>query len=196
MRQLALILFIAASVSGQTPTGYTPLTSSERWEHYVHKTFLSPGLYFASLGEAGGLQLSKDPPEWGKGFTGYEKRAVTVYATYAFQYTVQDATAAAFGYDPRYIHCDCKGTGRRLAHVVLWSFLTKNNEGNTRFNAPFIAGAYAGGMLPYLWYPGRYSPFKDGLRDGNQELGITVGTNLFREFAPELRRFFGFRSAP
>jgi hypothetical protein len=196
MRPLIVFIFVAASLGAQTSLTYTPLTASERWEHYRHETFLSPGIYLAALAAAGGTQLAKDPPEWGQGLDGYGKRAASFLATYAIQSTVHEGAAAALGYDPRYLHCDCKGGGRRLVHALVWSFLTKNEEGRTRFNSPTIAGAYAGGMIPYLWYPSRYSPLKDGSREGSQEVGIIMGVNIFREFGPELKRFFRLTSNP
>lgn len=196
MRAALIIAFTATALFAQTPPAvpYTPLTSDQRWEQYWHDTFLSPGLYFATLGYAAGAQIDKRPPEWGRGMDAYGKRAGTFLATYAIQYTVRDAGAAALGYDPRYIHCECKGAGRRLVHAFAWSFLAKDDHGRTRFNSPMLAGAYAGEMIPYFWYPKRYSPLKDGFRDGSQEVGITVGLNIFREFTPELRRLF--RTAP
>jgi hypothetical protein len=196
MRPLALILFLAARLPAQTPTAYLPLDSSQRWEHYWHNTFLYPGLYFAALGVAGGMQLTKDPPEWGQGLAGYSKRAGTFFATYAIQDAVHEAGDAALGYDPRYIHCECKGGVRRIAHAVAWSFLTKNDQGRTRFNAPVVAGAYASEIVPYLWYPTRYSPLKDGFRGGSQEIGITVGLNIIREFGPEFKRLFRVTPSP
>ena len=196
MRPFALIPFLGTTLPAQIPTAYTPLTSSQRWEHYWHSTFLYPGLYFAAFGAAGGTQLVKDPPEWGQGLPGYGKRAGTFFASYAIQYTVQEAADAALGYDPRYIHCECKGGVRRVAHAFVWSFLTKNDQGHTRFNAPVLAGAYAGEIVPYLWYPSRFSPLKDGFRGGSQEVDITVGINIIREFGPELKRFFRVTPSP
>jgi hypothetical protein len=175
---------------------YVPLTSGQRWDHYLHQTLLSPGIYLASLAAAGGEQLAKDPPEWRQGTEGYAKRAGSLFATFAIQASVQEGTAAALGYDPRRLRCECQGGGRRLAHAFAWSLLTKNEAGATRFNFPVVAGAYAGGMLPLLWYPDRYSPLKDGFRRGSQQLGFAVGANLIAEFSPELKRFFRRKPTP
>jgi hypothetical protein len=196
MRPIVFLALIAASLPAQTNSAYAPLTSSERWDYYWHSTFLSPGLYMASLAEAGGAQLAKDPPEWRRGVAGYSKEAGTIFASYAVQFSVEQGAEAALHYDPRYQRCECQGGFHRLAHAMLWSFLTKNNEGQTRFNAPVVAGAYAGGMIPFLWYPNRFSALKDGTRLGTQEIGLHVGVDLLREFSPELRRLFRFRSNP
>ncbi len=188
---------LAAGLSAQTPiAAYAPLTSSQRWDHYLHQTLLSPGIYLASLAAAGGSQLAKDPPEWRQGVEGYSKRAGSLLATFSIQASVQEGAAAALRYDPRHLRCECHGFGRRLAHGLLWSFLTKNDEGQTRFNFPVVGGAYAAGMIPMLWYPDRYSPLKDGFRRGSQQLGFSVGANLIVEFSPELKRFFRIKSAP
>lgn len=191
-RIFILCALLSICLSGQTLAPYSPLTASQRWDYYLSESLLSPGLYLAALGAAGGAQLDKDPPEWGQGIDGYARRAGSLLATFAIHTTVYQASDAALRYDPRYLHCDCKG-GRRLAHAFVWSFLTKNDEGKTRFNFPVFAGAYASGMIPFLWFPDRYSPLKDGFREGSQQLGFTVGINVVREFSPELKRFFRLR---
>jgi hypothetical protein len=196
MRLIVFSLCLAAGLTAQTNSAYIPLTSNERWDYYWHRTFLSPGLYLASLAEAGGAQLAKDPPEWTRGVEGYSKGAGTIFASYAVQFSVEQGGEAALHYDPRYQRCECKGGARRLEHALLWSFLTKNDQGQTRFNSPVVAGAFAGGMIPFLWYPDRFNPLKDGTRLGTQELGLHVGVDLIREFSPELRRLFRFRSNP
>jgi len=188
---LVLAALGSATLFAQTPpTAYTPLTAGERWEHYWNETFLSPGLYFAAFGAASGAQLANDPPEWGQGFKGYSHRTGSLFATFTIQATVHEAASAALHYDPRYLRCHCQGGGRRLRHAVVWSLLTKNDEGQTRFDLPVLAGAYASGIIPILWYPDRYSPWKDGFRLGSQQLGFSVGVNVIKEFGPELRRIF------
>jgi hypothetical protein len=197
MRLIALFVCLSAWASAQSPIAtYAPLTPGQRWYHYLHQTVLSPGIYLASFAAAGGSQLAKDPPEWGQGIDGYSKRTATLFATFSIQATVQEGAAAALGYDPRHLRCECQGAGRRLAHGLLWSFLTKNDEGQTRFNVPVVAGAYAAGMIPMLWYPERYSPLRDGFRRGSQQLGFSVGANLMAEFSPEIKRFFRRKSIP
>lgn len=195
-RCAALTIICGGGLLAQAPTPYTPLLSDQRWDYYWHETYLSPGIYLAALGNAGGGQFRNDPPEWGQGVEGYSKRAGSAFATFSIQVAVHHAAAAALHYDPRYFRCACKGFGPRLGHAFVWSFLTKNEEGETRFNAPVVAGAYAGGMIPYFWYPARYSPLKDGFRAGNQELGVVVGIAIIKEFSPELKRVFHPRANP
>jgi len=196
LRFCLFILVPGALLFGQSSPppvpAYKPLSGAERWHRYWKDTILSPGLYFAATGAASGSQLAHDPPEWHQGAKGYARRSASLLGLFTIQETVAQAGAAALGYDPRYIQCECRGFFRRSGHAILWTFLTKNEQGSTRFNLPALAGAYGSGMLSTYWYPPRYNPLSDGVRVGNQQVGFDVGVNLIREFSPELKKFFRF----
>lgn len=190
-----VVLCQTPSTALLTPLNYQPLTRHQRWHRYGQDTILSPGLYFGSAGAASGAQLGNDPPEWGQGAAAYGKRTASILGTFLIQETVAQGGAALLGYDPRYLHCDCRGFWRRSGHAVKWSFLTKNTEGKTRLDVPSLASAYAAGMLSTYWYPARFNPLTDGVRNGNQQEAFTIGVNILKEFSPELKRLFRRRRA-
>ncbi len=167
---------------------YMPLSNEQRWDRYWDQTFLSPGLYFASLGAASGAQLAHDPPEWRQGIAGYGRRAASQFGIFTIQTTVHEAGAAALGYEPRYLRCDCTGGWRRAGHAAKMSLLTVNREGKMRPDLPTLAGAYGSGMLSMYWYPARYHPLSDGVRAGNMQMGFVLGIHLIQEFSPEIKR--------
>lgn len=171
-------------------TAYQPLTESERWHRYWRDTLLSPAML--TVYAAGGVytEIDKDPPEWGQGAEGWARRTASYAGVIAAQETIRQGGAAALGYDPRYLKCDCKGFFRRTGHALLWTFLTKDHDGRTRFDAPAVVGAYGSGMLSMLWYPRRYSPLTDGFRVGSQQVGLSFGVNALSEFGAELKRAF------
>ncbi len=173
---------------------YQALTGSERWGLYWNGTLLSSNIYEASLGTALVDHLEHDPPEWRQGIAGYGRRSASEYGFHLIQATVHQAGAAALGYDPRYQRCDCTGFWRRSGHAIKWSFLTRDNAGKTRFDVPAMAGAYGAGMLSMYWYPHRFNPLADGVRVGNQEVGLVVGFNVIREFGPDLKHIFRIRN--
>lgn len=173
---------------------YQPLTDAQRWNHYWNETLLSSSFYGATFGSALLDQVDHDPPEWHQGLKGYARRSVSEYGYHIVQSTIHQAGAAALGYDPRYQHCDCKGFFHRTGHAIAWSFLTKNAAGQTRFDAPMMAGAYGSSMLSMYWYPSRYNALSDGVRVGNHEVGLIIGVNVIKEFGPELKRTFKFRN--
>lgn len=178
------------TTSVQAATPYQPLTAAERWHLYWRETLLTPGLIGAAAVSASYAELYRDPPEWRQGVEGWAKRSLYWAGVTVTQETIRQGADAALGYDPRYRKCDCKGFFRRSGHAVLWTFLTRDGAGNTRVDVPSLASAYGAGMLSMLWYPRRYSPLKDGVRAGTQEIGLSVGLSAFREFAPELKRVF------
>src|SRR5271156_1036141 len=179
-----------ASSSAQAASPYQPLTASERWHRYWRETLLGPSLIGAAAGAARWAEITREPPEWREGVSGWAKRSLYWTGVIATQATIRQGADAALGYDPRYQKCDCKGFFRRSGHAMLWTFFTRDSAGDTRFDVGSLAGAYGSGMLSMLWYPRRYSPLKDGFRAGTQEVGLTVGLNTFREFGPELKRAF------
>jgi hypothetical protein len=172
---------------------YKPLTADQRWSRYTRVTVLNPGIYLAALGSAAISQLSDRPPEWKQGFKGYARRSGSQLGTLALQATIQEGGAAMLGYEPRYIRSASKGVLPRFGHAIGWTFLTYDSNGRKRFNIPAVAGAYGSGMISTAWYPGRFTALHDGVRAGNQEMGVAVGVSILREFSPELRRFFHLR---
>ncbi len=161
----------------------------ERWDKYARDTFTTAPIYFASFGAASGSQISNSPPAWHRTTGGYFRRVGTVYASFAIQNSVYDAGSALLRTQDDYVHCQCRGGWRRAGHALQMTALTYHN-GHKVLDLPQFAGAYAGGMIPILWYPRGYSPFGEGLVDGTAQLGLMFGVNQIREFSPELKRFF------
>ena len=198
VRLLLAAAIAMATLPAQLPpdpaalSGYTPLTSEERWHRYWQESFSSPGLYFASLGSAIEGQLANDPPEWRQGVGGFSLRSASLFGMFTIQTTIYEAGTAAMGLEPRYQRCDCKGFPRRIGHALKWSVVTLNNAGKVRPNLPALAGGYGSGMLAMSWYPDRYHSLSDGVRLGNQQAGFMAGINLIREFGPELKRLLRF----
>lgn len=167
---------------------YSPLTPAERWRLWETDNFTGSYAYFRALGSASGLQVAGDPAEW-KGFSGYAKRAASQFAGFAIQGSIQSSLAAAVGYDTRYAPSHRTGFFARSGHAISRTFVTTNAEGKSRLDAPNLAGIYGAAMIQTLWYPARYN-WKDGLRNGNINVGFDAGINLLREFGPDIKRAF------
>jgi len=192
-RSLLLLAFcgFGTAVAQTTPAvPYQALTGSERWALYRDQTWLSPDFYMGAVVAAGFSQSVPDPPEWGKGVSGYGRRAASWMGVFGIEETVHHGGAALLGYDPRYARCGCKGFFRRSGHAIKWSLVTKDRAGRTRLDFPALAGAYGGGMLSTYWYPSRFQPLTDGVRTGTQEMGFVIVFHLIDEFTPEMKRLF------
>jgi len=190
-RSTLLVLFIGLTqIHAQTPSAWQPLNADERWNNFWETTVADPDFYAAALVSAGYSQITKAPPEWGQGAAGYGRRTGSWLAVHGIQETIHQGGAAILGYSPRYLSCGCTGFFARTGHAIKWTFLTKNNSGQTRLDLPVLAGTYGAGMLSTYWYPARYQPLSDGVRNGNQQMALTIGLNFLREFEPDLKRMF------
>ncbi len=186
-----LALFIGLTqIHAQTPSTWQPLNADERWINFRDTTIADPDFYTAALVSAGYSQLTKAPPEWGEGASGFGRRTASRLAVLGIQETIHQGGAAILGYSPRYLSCGCKGFFPRTGHAIKWTFLTKNSSGQTRFDFPVIAANYGAGMLSTYWYPARYQPLSDGVRAGNQQMALSIGLSFLREFEPDLKRIF------
>lgn len=201
-RRALLMLALAAlpvAASAQTQSSpaapeptYQPLSAKQRREFYVREKLLDPGIVFASAGQAVGAQSSDDPPEWGQGGDAYARRFASQLGFNLVRVSVENAGAAALGQDPRYIRCRCSGFYRRAGHAAVSGFATTGRDGARRFAPARVGSHYAASMTQLAWMPSRFG-WRDGLRVGTQNLSFGLGTNLLREFAPELKRLFGVR---
>jgi hypothetical protein len=172
----------------ETAKDYTPLTSGERWQRYGKQSVLGPTTYLGALASGLIQQWDNSPPEWHQGMEGYGKRVASSFATFNVDVAIYEGSAAALGYEPRYIHSGQSGFMPRLGHAVKFTFLTYDSKRHLRFNVPAFAAAYGGAMITTTWYPDRYSALHDGVRIGNYQLAVTFGLNVLREFSPEFRR--------
>lgn len=178
----------SALVCAQAQVVYQPLDYRERWHQYLEDTWQSGGFYVAALATAANDQATRIPPEWRLDAAGFGERTASWIAIFGIQESIHHGGAAALGFDPRYLACQCRGFLRRSAHAVKWSVVTKNSSGQARPDLPVIAGAYGSGVVSTFWYPAPHKPLADGVTAGNQQMLFVAGINVIKEFAPELKR--------
>jgi hypothetical protein len=174
----------------QTLSAWQPLDAGERWTNFWDTTLADPNFYSAALLSAGYSQITKDPPEWQQGAAGLGRRTASWLAVYGIREIIHQGGAAILDYHPRYLSCGCSGFFPRTGHAIKWTFLTKNTSGQTRLDLPVIAGTYGANMLSTYWYPARYQALSDGVRNGNQQMALSIGLNFLLEFEPDLKRMF------
>lgn len=175
-----------ASVSS---TDYKPLTSHERWKLYFKQNYWSMGAYFGPCVTALVVdQATGEPPEWGGGIGGYGRRLGSRLGTAIVQGTFQAPVAALLGEDTRYISSGQEGFKKRAKHVVLFSFITYNNQGHKTLNIANIGGFYASSAASTIWLPQKESVGLYTLSDGSKQAGLTILINMIQEFWPDIRQ--------
>jgi hypothetical protein len=153
--------------------------SSTRTHRYAHDLVYGVALGFAY---AGVDQLRTDPPEWGKGWHGYERRLASNVGEFVIQETVTDLLAAAMNRPLDYQHCRCAGTWRKIGWAAQSSVTDPLPNGHRAVAVPRIVGAYAGSFAQAAWRPATSSGrTRTALVNGTVSLIIGAGINLFYE---------------
>jgi hypothetical protein len=186
-----LLLTIALPVIGlaqDQDQAYTPMTSAQRWNDYISGSLLSPSVAFRSLASAAISHVSKDPVQWDQSPRSYFERVGSHWARFAVQGTIHSSLAAALGHDTRYFREPEKSGWQRTRHALRRTFVTQNREGHAVFDVSQMAGLYGAPMASSLWNPNRHGAFRMGVRAGTFGIGMQAGSNLFKEFGPDIKR--------
>src|SRR6266550_2173167 len=126
-------------------------------------------------------QLRNDPPEWGKGFEGYRRRAASDVGEFLIQEGATEALAALLKRPLDYAPCHCRGIGNRLRWALAASVTDPMPNGSHRVALPRIAGAYAGSFAQASWRPATSDRTRTALINGTVSLLIGAGINVFQE---------------
>jgi hypothetical protein len=135
-------------------------------------------------------QRSQEPVEWRRDAGGFGRRIAARAGLNAAQAGVQHATAAMLRVDPRgdRASCHCGHPLRRTTAALARTFATRDSRGRFVPNVPLVAGAYGGAWIATAWYPPSYRAGREGVRVASLTVAAQAGANVFREFAPELKR--------
>lgn len=153
------------------------------------KHALSP---FAALRAAAGAavtQATNTPYEWGQGAEGFGRRLASAFGKHlvkkAIQYPVARLTHEALGYQPS----DQTEFKLRLRHALLATvYTTKTTTGRKTLSTSEISGAFGSGLISRLWQPASVRTVGYGFLSGGITLGVDAGSNVLREFWPDIRR--------
>ena len=167
---------------------YVPQTAHERWHGYLHETLLGTMPAVRLFGSALIDHIGGQGREWGFSTSGYAHRLRNRAYSTAIDGSVHASLAALLHQDTRYLRAEGRGTMGRVGHAFYRTLFTYNPSGGRVFDVSGLAGIYAGTMIPMYWHPSRYSPLAQGVRAGNFGVMFQTGSNLFKEFQPDLKR--------
>jgi hypothetical protein len=163
----------------------TPL--SDNFQYYIDHTFGPPAYLHAAI-SSGWTQWRNSPHEWGQGADGYGRRYASALGRHLIKNTADFGVASLRGEVLGYSPCQCDGFWGRTKHAMKQTFVRPSANGGSTFAAGRLAGAYAGGFAPMLWYPDSRNGVGDALVRGSVCLGFDTGKNVFKEFWPDIKR--------
>lgn len=164
----------------QTTDDYVRPSSDQRFRRYLNKT-VGTGLIGVGIG-AGIGQITEVPPEWKRNASGFGRRLASGFGENAIQETVAYGLEEAFKLDSKFYKSKKRDFGSRLRNGLLSGVTARTPSGKRVFNPAPIIGSYTANIISTeTWYPKRYN-YKDGLRQGTQNIGFTIGFGLLNEF--------------
>jgi hypothetical protein len=179
-------------------SNYKPLTGEERWKVFWKQNFWSVGAYFGPVFTAAVLDQTTDSPSQWKGHIGgFGLRVANRTVSAMVQGTVQAPVAALLHEDVRYIQSSKPGTGRRVLHAIVFSFVTYDSQGHVTPNIANLSAYYASTAISTTWLPdGKSTGAGYIFSNGSEQIALSVPVNLLQEFWPEITRDVFRRHSP
>ncbi len=159
---------------------YVRPTADQRFKRYLNKT-VGTGLIGVGIG-ATFQQISNNPPEWEKTGKGFARRLGSNFGENAIQETVAYGIEETFKLDSKFYKSKKRDLGSRIKNGLLSGITARTPSGKRVFNPAPIIGTYTANLIStQVWYPKRFG-YKDGLRQGTQSVGFSIGFGLLNEF--------------
>ena len=133
-------------------------------------------------------QVFNHPSEWGRGAAGFGKRVASGFGKHIVKTSVEYPVAAARHEDLHYYPSTQRGFGPRLRHALVSTVVTQDTRnGRRKVAAGRISGNVASGFISRAWQPAAMHTAASGAATAGIGLGVDAGTNVLREFWPEIR---------
>jgi hypothetical protein len=168
---------------------YAPMTRSERFRHYLTGTFGPKALNRPAAG-AEFMQLRNVPKEWGSNSEGFGPRLGSELAQHIIRGTMQYGVSAALHEDNRYLRSGKKGFWKRTGYAVSSTFLARRPDGRRRFSFSRFGSAGGASFIARTWMPPSIATAGAGASSFGLTIAFDVGSNVFREFWPDIKRNF------
>lgn len=171
------------------PPGLTrvPLTSSDKFRIYIHKTYGPPALILPALGA--GLQLanppSKYPREWKDGADAFGRNYGYRVADHTARNTAQFLTDVVLHEDPRYQRSTSTNPLGRTFHALFFTIFDKTDSGRTTFAFDNVASSAAGGFVGLGILPHGYNDMTHAEQHMASEFSMLAIGNILTEYEPQ-----------
>lgn len=136
------------------------------------------------------------PEEWGKHRAGFEKRTASLYGQFVIGVAIEDTVKAVHHEDTTYRRLGHGNFFRRTAHVITGTVTARKPDGSRTVAYSMPANAYGSWAIATLWSPREYRSAGSILEWGTAGMGVSAGTNLAREFWPDIKGIFRKKKQP
>lgn len=185
----AAVPISAATASSATLTLTAPPTWSDR-----HKVFfgrlLGPQAILETVPGAAFDFVRGFPRQWGRGLPGVEKRLGSQYGQFAAGEVIEMGVSALHREDPRYFRIPDATFGRRLRHALVSTVVVRGAGGGPTIGLARLANVYGSWAIATTWNPPDQRNVFRIAKYGSLGLSLKAGSNVFREFWPDVKRLW------
>ena len=176
----------ASNSAAGPPQPYTQLDLAQKYL-YSFNEMAGPAHWIGFAVHAGMDQFRKSPGAWGNGADSYGVRMANSFGLSFLRQNIAFGVRAFDGEDPRYFRKE-KGTRReRTKYAFTRAFISRKDDGGWMPAYSRLVADYATPFLAETWRPEKFGIGR-GFRQGSIAVGIGFGSNLGREFWPDLKR--------
>ena len=183
-------LFYFLVMSGKTQDEFQPLTQSQRTDAYMRGLF-SPFLLVNAGFSAGVTQAQDVPHSWGQGAEGYGRRIGNYFAKQTLARTLRWGGESVLHEDNRYFQSGKKGVWARTKYALASGVLARHDDGKQYFSYSRLGSTAGTAFISRTWQPSTDNSPADGARSFGISMGTNAGSNIIREFLPDILRALG-----
>ena len=195
--RMLLPVFAITVVSGQT-TGtenrvipgtlrktYEPITASDRMRWFALRSF-GPASLTGGVISTGFGTLRDRPREYGPHWEGFGDRYGMHMTGVVTGNAMEAGLGALWGEDPRYPRDSGQPFGNRVGHVVKWTFLARDRNGNTMPAYARFAATAGNNFLSNTWRESSEADTSHALERTLLGFVARMSGNAFKEFWPDV----------
>lgn len=130
------------------------------------------------------------PAQWPRAGTGFAKRVGSQYEQFLAGETIELGVSVLHHEDPRYFRMSDATFGRRLGHALAATVVVRGADGSRTIGLARLANVYGSWEIASSWNPPQQRNVWKIAGNGTLGLGLKAGSNLFREFWPDVKHRF------
>jgi hypothetical protein len=183
---VVLVASPGTSSGSSTDATYAPLSIKEKWLFSVGEAFGPSRLAGYAVHSMFDYALDL-PRQWGREGDSLEVRGASVAGTSFIRHDIQFAIQALDHEDPRYFRSGLHGALPRIRYAMLHTFVVRKDDRSWMPAYSLFITDYGTPYLVRQWRPDRFHAV-DGVEAGTLGLGVAMGSNIFNEFLPDLKK--------
>lgn len=172
-------------IPGTLRKPYQPITASERMRWFAVSSF-GPASLMGGVISSGFGTIRNQPREYGAHWEGFADRYGMRMTGVLTGNAMEAGLGALWGEDPRYPRDAGQPFGSRIAHVVKWTFLARDRNGNAMPAYARFAATAGNNFLSNAWREPSVADTSHALERTLLGFVARMSGNAFKEFWPDV----------